>query len=155
MEKRDIVLIVGGISFFALVIFMSLLLADRFQIQGCPCPQVVSYNFVWVFILLAGIFVGCLLYYLFSFKIDQKEKTIKKNLEVIYSILNKDEEKVLEELIKNQGEIKQSKISKKYGKIKAHRLLKKLQEKKIINIKKLGRSNKIKLKEGLMKELVK
>jgi len=155
MEKRDFILIAGGVSFFALIIFIGLVLADRLQVRGCSCPKVVSYNFIWIFIILAAIFVGSLLYYLFSFKIDKKEKTIKKNLEVIYSILDKEEEEVLEQLIKNKGEIKQSKISKKYGKIKAHRILKKLQEKKIIDIKKIGRSNKIKLKEELIGELAK
>ncbi len=155
MEKKDFVLSVGGFSFIVLIIFLSLLLADKFQMKGCPCPKAVSYNFIWIFIALAIIFVGSLLYYLFSSKINQKEKTIKKNLDVIYSILDKEEEEVLDKLIKNNGELEQSEISKQYDKIRAHRIIKKLQEKKIIDITKDGRTNKIKLKEELKRELIK
>jgi hypothetical protein len=155
MEKRDFVLVIGGFSFLMLIVFLGLLLADKFKIKDCSCPKVVSYNFLWIFILLAVIFVGALVYYLFSFKIDKKEKIIQKNLEVIHSILDKEEEKVLNKLIKNNGELEQLEISKQYDKIRAHRIIKKLQEKKIIDIKKEGRANKIKLKEELKRELIK
>ncbi|MFW6283574.1 MAG: helix-turn-helix transcriptional regulator, partial [Minisyncoccales bacterium] len=78
-----------------------------------------------------------------------------KNLDTIYSILDKEEKEVLEEVVREDGEINQTEISEKHGKIKAHRIIKKLQEKKIIDIKKTGRTNKIKIKEGLKKELLK
>jgi DNA-binding transcriptional ArsR family regulator len=155
MKKKDVVLIIGSISFLVLVIFLSLLLADRFQVRGCGCPRVVSHNFIWLFISLAVIFVGSLLYYLFSLKIDEKEKFIGKNMEIIYSIIDKDEKKVLDKIIKNNGKIKQSSISKDYDKIKAHRIIKKLQEKRIVEIIKEGKTNTIKLNKELKKELVK
>jgi hypothetical protein len=155
MKKRDIVLILGSISFLVLVTFLSLLLADKFQVRGCGCPRVVSHNFIWLFISLAVIFVGSLLYYLFSLKIDEKEKFIDKNMEIVYSILDKDEKNVLNKIIKNKGEIEQSLISKEYDKIKAHRIIKKLQEKRIVEIVKEGKTNTIKLNKDLEKELVK
>jgi uncharacterized membrane protein len=155
MKARDIILIIGGASFIALVISLSLLLADRFQVRGCGCPKVVSHNFIWLFIILAIIFVAALFYYLFSLKIEKKEKVISQNIEVLSSILDNDENNVLDLLVKNKGKISQAKISKKYDKIKAHRIIKKLQEKNIIDIEKEGKTNTIILKKELKEVLVK
>ena len=76
-------------------------------------------------------------------------------MEVLSSILDKDENKVLDILINNKGEMPQAELSKKYDKIKAHRILKKLKEKNIIDIKKDGKNNIIILKQELRGELVK
>ena len=155
MKKRDTILIIGGIAFLTLIVFLSLLLGDRFKVQSCNCPKVVSYNFIWFFISLAVIFVACLFYYLFSLKIEKKERIISKNMEVLNSILDKSEKNVLGLIVKNNGKMEQSIISKKYNKLKAHRILKKLQEKNIIDIKKEGKKNKVILKKELREELVK
>jgi len=153
MKFRNIIMIIGAIAFVSLVISLSLLLADRFQVSTCGCPKVISQNFVYLFIILAVIFASALLYYLFSLKIDAKDKTIEKNREILYSILDEDEKKVLKEIIKNKGEISQSKISKIYGKLKSHRIIQKLKDKKIVEIIHNGKTNNIKLKSGLKGEL--
>lgn len=155
MKTRDLILLIGGASFLVLVTLLSLLLADRFQVRGCGCPRVVSHNFVVVFIILSVIFVSSLLYYLFSLKINEKQKIIVKNIEILYSILDKDEKKVIQKLIDNQGSVGQSQISKMYDKIKAHRIIKKLESKNMINVIKKGKTNKIELKKELQEELVK
>lgn len=146
---------IGGISFLTLIILLSLLLGDKFKIQSCGCPRVVSHNFILLFIALATIFVGCLFYYLFSLKIERKERIISKNMEILNSILDRDEKNVFNLIIRNKGEIEQSLLSKKYDKIKAHRILKKLKEKNIIDINKEGKINKVVLKKELKEELVK
>ncbi len=153
MKKRDLVLIIGSISFLILIIFLSLLLADKFQVRDCGCPNVISHNFLWLFILLAVIFVGSLLYYLFSLKIDEKEKIIRKNIEVLNTILDNDEKKVLDRIAKT-GELEQKQISKMFDKIKAHRIIRKLEGKGIIEIQKKGKTNTIKLNKELRKELM-
>jgi len=155
MKLREWALIVGGLSFIILVISLILLLANRFQVRGCGCPRVVSHDFIWLFIILAIIFVGASLYYLFSLKIEKKEKIITKNMEVLSTILDYDENKVLDMLVKNNGEMPQAEFSIKYDKIKAHRILKRLQEKNIVDIKKEGKTNKIILKKELKEVLVK
>jgi uncharacterized membrane protein len=154
MKKRDLILIIGGIAFITLVIFLSLLLGNHLEEKTCGCPKMISQNFIGLFISLAVIFVGALLYYLFSLKIDAKEKTINKNIEILNAILDKDEKKALEEISKT-GELEQKKISEIFDKIKAHRVIKKLNEKGIIEIIRTGKTNKIKLNEELKKELVK
>lgn len=154
MNLREVILVIGSISFLVLIVFFSLILGNRFHFKDCPCPKVIPHNFVWLFIGLSVVFVGSLLYYLFSIKISEKEKTIKKNIEVIYSILDEDEKKVLDLLVKNKGKLKQLELSDRYGKTKAHRIIKKLEDKKIVEIIKTGRINQIKLRKGLLKELV-
>lgn len=154
MKKRDIVLIIGGLAFILLIIFLSLLLGDHFQTPSCGCPDMVSQYFIIIFIILAVIFVASLLYYLFSLRIDAKQNIMNKNIEVIYSILDNDEKKVIEKLINNKGVIEQNKISDIFGKIKSHRILKKLINKKLIDVEKKGKTNTIKLKKELRIQLV-
>ncbi len=155
MKKREIVLSIGALAFILLVVFLSLLLGDRFQIKSCGCPNMVSQNFIIIFIMLAIIFVACLLYYLFSLRINAKEDIINKNIDIIYRILDTDEKKVLDTIIKNKGKISQSEISKTFGKIKSHRILKKLIDKRIVDVEKKGKNNTITLKKELKEELVK
>jgi uncharacterized membrane protein len=154
MRKKDIFLIVGGLSFLTLIIFLSLLLGNHLEEKTCGCPKMISQNFIWLFITLAAIFVGSIIYFLFSMKIEEKDRCLLKNKEILNSILDKDEKKVLEKLATNKGEIEQIKISEMYDKIKAHRILKKLEEKRIIEIVKKGKTNTIKLNDDLKKELI-
>lgn len=154
MKKRDIILLIGLASFVIFVISLTLLLGEKFEVKSCGCPKMVSNNFVYLFIILSIIFVASLVYYLFSLKIDAKEKVINKNIELLYKILDKDEKKVLDKIIKQKGQIEQSKISEELGKLKVHRTLKKLEQKGIITIEKKGRTNIIKLNEELKQELI-
>jgi hypothetical protein len=155
MKTRYIVLVIGGIAFIALIISLSLLLGNKFQPQTCGCPKVISNNFVYLFVILGIVFAICLLYYLFSLRINEKDKIIGKNVEFMYSILDDEEKEVLKMIVKSKGEISQQEISKRFGKIRAHRVLKKMQDKKIISVIKDGKTNKIKLNDEIRKELVK
>ncbi len=155
MKKRDFVLVLGGLAFIALIISLSLLLGNHLEVKTCGCPKMISQNFIWLFTTLAIIFVVSLLYYLFSSKMEEKEKCLNKNLEILNSILDKDEKKVLDRLVLNKGQMEQADISKMYDKIKAHRILKKLEEKGIITINRGSKTNLIQLNEELRKELVK
>ncbi len=155
MKKRIISLIISSISFILLITFLSLLLGEHFQTKTCGCPKMVSQNFIMLFIILSILFIGGLVYYLLSLQIEKKEKIINKNIEILYSILDKDEQNLLNFLIKNNGKINQNDFAKKIGKLKAHRIIKKLEQKKIINIIKQGKNNLIKLKKELKQELIK
>jgi hypothetical protein len=52
MKIRNGVLIIGALAFLILVVSLSLLLADRFQVSTCGCPKVISQNFVYLFIVI-------------------------------------------------------------------------------------------------------
>ncbi len=154
MKKRDFIMIIGGLAFIALIVSLSLLIGNQLKPQACGCPKVISQNFLWLFIALAIIFVGSLLYYLFSLKMDTQRKVISKNKEILYTILDDDEKFVIKKLVESKGEIQQSEISEKFDKIKAHRVIKKLIDKKIIDVVKEGKTNKVILKKELREELI-
>jgi hypothetical protein len=156
MKKRDYILVIGAIAFLALVICLVLLLGNKLDVdkQICGCPKVISHNFVWIFIILAVAFVACLLYYLFSLRMETQNKVIDRNMEILYTILDEDEKKVIKKLVDNKGELLQNDIAKMFGdKIRAHRVIKKLEDKKMIDINKNGKGNTIKLKSELRKEM--
>lgn len=152
--KKEIALLIGCFSFIVFVILLNLLLADKFEVAACSCPKMVSHNFVWLFVGLSIIFIGCLLYYLFTSKIEDKNKVIKQNFKILYSILDVQEKEILNKLIENDGNVEQSELSDVYGKIKAHRLIKKLEEKNIVNVIKRGKTNQVELKKELKEELI-
>lgn len=152
--NKKIFLILSLISFLLFIILINLLILDRLEVKGCGCPKVVSHNQVVIFVFLSIIFVGSLFYYLFTLKIDQKQKIINSNINTLYSILDEDEKKLFDIIIKNDGEINQTEISKKFGKIKAHRIIQKLKQKNILYVVKKGTQNKIYLKQNL-KQVIK
>src|SRR6056297_2122043 len=91
MKKSNIIaLIVSGISFILLIVFLSLLLGEHLQVKSCGCPQMVSQNFVFLFIVLSIIFVGGLIYYLLSIKIEKKDQKVKFNVNTIMQFLDND-----------------------------------------------------------------
>jgi len=148
MKKGNIIaLIVSGISFILLIVFLSLLLGEHLQVEGCGCPHMVSQNFIFLFIFLSVIFIGGLLYYLLSIKIEKKDQKVKFNVNTIMQFLDDDEKKILKQIGKQEGkEMLQSDI--KLSKLKRHRAIKKLKEKNIVKVEKSGNKNKIKLNEN-------
>jgi len=141
------ILIISGISFILLVLFLSLLLGKHLQVESCECPKMVSQNFIVLFILLSIIFVGGLIYYLLSMQIEKRDKKVKFNIERIMNFLDKDEKIILNTLKNQNKEITQSEI-KELQKIRKHRAIKKLEEKKLINLKKIGNRNFIELNKN-------
>ena len=98
MKKSNLTaLIISGVSFILLVVFLSLLLGDQLGVRSCGCPHVVQQNFVWIFIVLGMIFMGGLIYYLLSLKIDKKDKKVKFNVNTIMQFLDDDEKKILKQ----------------------------------------------------------
>ena len=144
MKKNIIILLISALAFICLIVFLSLLLGEHFQVQSCGCPKMVSQNFVWLFIFLSIIFIGGIVYYLLSLKIEKKDRTIGFNLSTIMKFLDNDEKNILRQLKQNNGEILQSKI-KKINKLRSHRAIKKLEEKEILKTIKQGKINKITL----------
>lgn len=151
MKTRDIILIISGLSFLALIISIGLLLGDKFHATTCGCPKVISQNFVYLFIILSVIFVAGLFYFLFSLRIDTQKKTIDKNMEILYKILDDDEKAILKKIVQNKGELQQSDTG--FDKLKSHRTIKKLIDKGIVDAIKDGKTNKITLKKELREEL--
>jgi len=155
MKKNEIILVIGAVSFVALVICLSMLLKNKLAPETCGCPNVIQENFVYIFIFLASIFIGCFVYYLLSLKITIQQNVINKNIKMVMDFLDDDERKVLKEIINQKGQTFQSELTRKFGKLKAHRIIRRLQQKNIITILNIGKTNEIKIKPELKKELIK
>lgn len=147
--KQKIILIISLISFIGLIIFFSFLQLDKLGGNSCGCSKVISQNSFLIFFTLIVIFTITLFYYLYSLSISKKEKIINSNQKTLFSILNDDEIKLINQIIKNKGNLEQKRISENYGKIKAHRLIQKLKEKNIITIDKKNNRNLINLNKDL------
>ena len=89
-----------------------------------------------------------------SLKIQTQKKIMDKNINLILGFLDKDEQDIIQELIENKGEIMQNQLTRHHGKLKSHRVIQRLRNKKIIDIEKAGKTNLIKLKPELKKELI-
>jgi hypothetical protein len=149
---KPLILIFIILTFFIFVIsFIVFYTTENFSTScGCILPP-------WVIIVSTsslGLFVGLITYYILSINFIKEKKTIEQNLNKFLDILEEADKKILQEIIKNKGEINQSSLSKKIGigKVRLSRVLSRLENKKIIKKEKNGMTNRIILAEGL-KEL--
>lgn len=78
---------------------------------------------------------------------------LKKDVQVIMPILKKDEKAVLESLVKHGSGVNQKILVKesKYSKAKVSKVLKSLQERKLVKLERVGRSNRVHWGEELKK----
>lgn len=120
---------------------------ERGNIYGCTVPIPI---FIPMFSSL-GLFVGSMVYYFMFPKIEERKENRIELFRKLLSLLEEDEKLVFEELIENDGEVQQSKLSRKIGKVKAFRVIEKLKRKGVIEKEKYGKTNVIKLKEELRK----
>ena len=102
-------------------------------------------------IALMGLLVGTLVYYIMADKVIQQEQSLKKNTKIILNFLTKQEKKVIETLLENNGKVQQYELSHlpNLNKVKTHRILVNLEQKGIIHKEKLGKINKIVLNKEL------
>jgi predicted transcriptional regulator len=103
------------------------------------------------FTAFVGLLVGTLVYYVMAGSIVQKDYTIKKNYKVILGLLNRDERKVIELLLEQEGKAPQYELSHlpNLNKVKTHRILQNLEQKGIIYKEKIGKINKVVLNKEL------
>jgi uncharacterized membrane protein len=150
MKRRQIIsLSITAISFISLIVFLSLLLGEHFQVESCGCPKMVSQNFIILFVILSILFIGSLIYYLLSIKLEEKNQKVRFNINTIMKFLDDNEKKILNQL--GDKEIFQSSI-KGLPKVKKHRAIKKLEEKGIILVTKEKNKNKLQLNKNFKLE---
>ena len=111
-------------------------------------------NLIPVF-LISGIAIGALVFYFMTNKLDNKKEETKKIVNTLINFLNKDEKKILEFLIDNNGKAFQSEISRLegIGKLKSHRVLAKLIDRGVIETEKHGKTNIVKLNKQIKETL--
>jgi predicted transcriptional regulator len=149
-KLKPIILIFGILTFFIFILsFTVFYTTENFSTTcGCSLPP-------WVIIVAMsslGLFVGLITYYILSVNFIKEKKAIEHNLNKFLDILQEEDKKILQEIIRNKGEINQSTLSKKVGldKVKMSRVISKLEKKKIIRKEKNGMTNKIILDKELI-----
>lgn len=127
------------------------------NVVSCPHEQQVQdIQAVLPFVISLALVTGAGTYYLMSSKLETKEKSLKKNTEILLKMLNSDERKVIQVLIDNHGHALQAEVTRLPGmsKVKSHRVIQKLIDRGVLQKEDFGKTNKIKfapeIKEGLI-----
>ncbi len=118
------------LTVFVLVVSVSSMYVQIQVESGNACGCVIPLYMFVPFLASLGLFIGVLVYYLISPKLEKPR--LDKN--IILGFLNKGESKVMSVIIENRGEIPQSRIVKLTGlpKVKVSRILEALSRRGII-----------------------
>ena len=138
------------IATFVFLVSFSTLYAQTHLIEGTACTCTLPIALLIPTFSSFGIFIGSLVYYLISPKISEKRENKLELIKNFIEFLPPNEKSVMEKIIKNGGEILQSKLSREFGKVKTFRILENLRKKGIIVKESYGKTNKIKLKSILI-----
>jgi len=134
------------LGFIFVVSFSALYVSDAIK-NNNACGCVIPIPYMILILSSLGLFVGSLSSYILISK-HMKEKTqITKNIEATLKFLPKDERKVIEALITNDGELSQSAFEKITGlhKVKVFRIIDRLASKDLITKTSNGKSNRVNL----------
>ena len=142
--------IISGIlilSVFVLIVSICSLYVQVEISSGNACGCAIPIPVFIPFIASIGLFIGTVTYYLFSPKFDRK---IDKK--VLLNFFEGEERKVFE-VILNKKEVNQAEIVRESGlsKVKVSRILKRFESKGLVEKISVGKINKVKLSEGILK----
>ncbi len=112
---------------------------QSFKLQVLYEPVQEQSIMVFIFIIVLALMFGVLGFFLY--------RRVKKPKDVILSVLDDFERRVIETITNAGGELNQRKvvIETNLSKAKVSRVVKRLQERGLIEVKRLGRTNKLKL----------
>ncbi|MFH1391010.1 MAG: hypothetical protein ABIH20_01730 [Candidatus Diapherotrites archaeon] len=125
--------------------------------EGCPHEQELDFLQTALPIMLSlALLVGAGTYYLMAQQVEFKDKSLKKNTDVILKLLNPDEKKLVNLLLDNNGKILQAEVTRLPGmtKVKSHRVVQKLIDRGVLEKESVGKTNVLKftdeVKQGLL-----
>ena len=182
-NRKILLLLISSVAIVSFIIFFYFNVLETYEqgsrvviVNGMPMSRMMPVPFeyrLWlspVFLLIAVIPIS---YYLISKKMESNMKAMLKivgknnykpngssgsvNKEAILKLLNFNERKVLERLIKRKGEVLQSEISRMEGmnKLKTHRAIKNLEIKGVIETETNGKTKRIMLTKDIKGILLK
>ncbi|MFA5764155.1 MAG: hypothetical protein WC915_05095 [archaeon] len=107
--------------------------------------------------IISGVIIGAIVFFFMSVKLEKQNDNLENVTQTLIQFLNKDEKKIVEKIIENDGKIYQSELSRieGIGKLKSHRIIRRLEERNVIEIEKHGKTNIIKLKKEIKTVLLK
>ncbi|MDD5086970.1 MAG: MarR family transcriptional regulator [Candidatus Nanoarchaeia archaeon] len=143
-------IVIAIITLFIFIISFTVFYTEEnfSAVCGCKLP-------IWVIIISItsfGMFMGSLVYYFLNKNILKEKTDIKNSVNKLLNLMDDDQKKVLNFIIKNSGQVYQSQISKELNndKVKVSRILNNLEKKEIIERKKKGITNLIIIDKDIM-----
>lgn len=137
------------VTFFVFIVTSSAIyIQENYSVtKSCGCET--SIYLIIIALASLGLFSGTLTYYFHSKSIEKKFE--KKDLTSTLKFLEKNERKIIENLIHNKGWNYQNKISKETGidSVKTHRILKNLEQREIIKKEDSSMTKIVELKEDI------
>jgi uncharacterized membrane protein len=161
-NKKTIAGLIVLISIIAMIIYLPNILEltnpDVCIIDGV-CQHEERVDFLTALIPLAiisGVIIGAIVFFFMSAKLMDKDNNLENVTETLIKFLSKDEKKIVEKIIENEGKVFQSELSRieGVGKLKSHRILRKLEDRGVIEVEKHGKTNIIKLKKEIKEVLL-
>jgi uncharacterized membrane protein len=136
-------IVIAIITLFIFIISFTVFYTEEnfSAVCGCKLP-------IWVIIISItsfGMFMGSLVYYFLNRNILKEKTDTRNSINKLLSLMEDDEKRILNFIIKNSGQVYQSQISKELSndKVKVSRILNHLEKKEIIERKKKGITNTV------------
>ncbi len=147
-KRKEIFIGMLAFSVFVLIVSVTSLYIQTQISSGDACGCAIPIPLFIPFIASIGLFIGTLIYYLFSPKLE-RPKIDKKT---ILKFLSGDEKKVFEQLLEKKS-ITQASLTNKtnLSKVKVFRVLKKLENKGLVSKSSHGKTNLIELDKKISK----
>ena len=145
--SRKIIFGILILSVFVFIISVTSLYVQVTIESGDVCGCLIPLPFFIPFVGSTGLFIGTLVYYLFTPRLDSKPSRQDRNL--LLNLLGESEARILKTLTENKGELSQAKLTTLTGisKVKVFRTLERMKARRMIEKRPLGKTNAITLSE--------
>ena len=149
-KRKEIFLGMLVLSIFVLIVSVTSLYIQTKISSGDTCGCAIPIPLFIPFIASIGLFIGTLIYYIFSPRLDKP----KIDSSLFLNFLDGDEKKVFE-IVLNKKSVTQASLVRetKLSKVKVFRVLRKLKRKGLINKEPSGKTNLIELEEEIAKSI--
>ncbi len=145
--NRNLMIVVMLITGFVFAVSFSTLYAQTHIVEGTACVCTLPIPVLIPTFSSLGILIGSFVYYAMFPKIQETDKRVAEDSQVLLDMLQSDEKTIIKQLVDNKGETLQSKLSRKFGKVKTFRVIESLKRRGIVVKEQYGKTNKVKLSE--------
>ncbi len=146
--SRKIVFGILVLSVFVFVISVTSLYVQVTIESGDVCGCLIPLPFFIPFVGSTGLFIGTLVYYLFTPKLERSHS--KPDRELLLNLFGENEARVLKILTDSRGELSQARLTALTGisKVKLFRTLERMKARNLIEKRPNGKTNLVSLTEG-------
>ncbi len=131
---------------------------NRGQEMQFSCPlgtHVFTVYDLMPLIVMASLVFGAGMYYLMAGRVEAREMSMRRNMDIMLRFLGDEERKVVKRLLESNGRMPQAELTRIQGlsKVRVHRIVKKLSARGIVETEKHGNTNVVTLAKEVMEGL--